>query len=424
MKTKWLRLVSVALCLGAANGLSAQGPAAGDEGDQLAEGPTLDQLRGARDALIGAADYQAALDPAERIVTELERRSEQDITDDIMRLALVQAELRDFETSELNYLKVIGLLKDSNGEFSPTLIQPHQALGHAYIAERRFLEAIAVLEEAQHISQRTDGLFNVEQTELIDDITLAHLGLGDTVEARELQIQRLDNAVRRFGADDPRVIPFHTALGEYYDRSRLRISAKEQFEQALTIGEARLGESDPSVLGSLRRVAEIDLVLGHESEARDRLQGLMDQAAGLDPVEAGLSLAVLGDWAIVEESVGLARDYYLRAHRALEAGDRAGSATAFSTPRMLNFVPPLTPVDRATRSRPWTWGSIELEFDVSAAGRPENVRTVAVRPATGIASDYVQRIRETRFRPRLVAGQPVATNKVRFRHSFRYYVRE
>ena len=64
------------------------------------------------------------------------------------------------------------------------------------------------------MSQRNLGLFNVEQAPLIDDITTAYLGIGDTVEARRMQLERLDNAVRRFGADDPRVIPFRYQLAD------------------------------------------------------------------------------------------------------------------------------------------------------------------------------------------------------------------
>jgi outer membrane biosynthesis protein TonB len=88
---------------------------------------------------------------------------------------------------------------------------------------------------------------------------------------------------------------------------------------------------------------------------------------------------------------------------------------------MIDFVSPLSPVDRGTRSRPYLYGSIVLEFDLSAEGRAENVRSVAAEPAGIMESDYVRRIRETHFRPRLVAGEPVAAMNVRFTHYFRVY---
>jgi tetratricopeptide (TPR) repeat protein len=397
---------------GAAGGLGAE--------------PTLGQLRGARDALIVAADFAAALDPAERVVSRLEEQgqADADASEDLMRLARIQAELGEFEAAELNYTKVIELLSERDGEFSPSLIEPHQALGRTYIAARRFAEALAVLEQAQHVSQRNEGLFNVDQTQLIDDITLAHLGIGDTVEARNLQIRRLDNAIRRFGEDDVRVMPFHTALGEYYARSRLKVSAREHFEKALAIGTSELGESDPSVLEALRQVAAIDLALGHESASRDRLERVLAENPDIEPREAGLSLAVLGDWAIADGDVELARTLYARAYRSIAASGAGAAGAVFAAPRMLDFVPPISSVDRAARSRPWSWGTVELGFDVGTDGRPRNVETLAITPPDDVGSEYNRRLRETHFRPRLVDGAPVATSNVRFTHNFRYYVNE
>src|SRR3970282_1387908 len=150
----------------------------------------------------------------------------------------------------------------SGGDYSPALIAPYHALGRTYINGRRFPEAVAVLEQAQHISQRSAGLFNSEKSDIIEDMTMAHLGVGNTMEARSLQLQRLDNAVRRFGADDPRVIPFHNHLGDYYDRSRLRLSAREQYAKVLSIQEQQAGVDDSSLLPTVRKLMQIDLLLG------------------------------------------------------------------------------------------------------------------------------------------------------------------
>jgi hypothetical protein len=86
-------------------------------------------------------------------------------------------------------------------------------------------------------------------------------------------------------------------------------------------------------------------------------------------------------------------------------------------------VPPLSPVDRNERSRPYTWAQIELEFDVSADGLPADMR-VATRDSltTSLQTRYSRRMRETHFRPRLVDGTPVATTNVRSTHYVRRYV--
>jgi TonB family protein len=80
-------------------------------------------------------------------------------------------------------------------------------------------------------------------------------------------------------------------------------------------------------------------------------------------------------------------------------------------------------VDRNVRSRPYAWGSIVLEFDVSADGRVAEVRTVSANPPELVDTAYTRRVRETHFRPKLVAGEPAPTEDVRLTHYLRLYVR-
>jgi hypothetical protein len=66
-----------------------------------------------------------------------------------------------------------------------------------------------------------------------------------------------------------------------------------------------------------------------------------------------------------------------------------------------------------------------FRFDVSADGRPSNVEVVGSNAPTGqLETRYVRRLRETHFRPRLVAGEPRATTNVEFTPYLRYYVDE
>jgi hypothetical protein len=90
---------------------------------------------------------------------------------------------------------------------------------------------------------------------------------------------------------------------------------------------------------------------------------------------------------------------------------------------MIDFIAPLSPVDRNERLRPYTWTAIVLEFDVSAEGLPSGVRVVTRdEHTTVLQSRYSRRLRETHFRPRLVDGVPVATTNVRSTHYVRRYI--
>jgi hypothetical protein len=265
----------------------------------------------------------------------------------------------------------------------------------------------------------------VEQSALLDDITTAYLGLGNTVDAQRLQLERLDNAVRRFGAADPRVIPYRYTLARYYEQSRLPESAHEQYQEVLQAQEARLGSTDAELLAPLRELVALDLLVAQttSSERRDRLAALLEQNPDAPAIERGLTLAMLGDWATVAGDTVAARDYYTQAWSAFSSNPEVDVVTYFSKPAMLDFVPPLSSVDRNERSRPYTWTEIVLEFDVSAEGLPSGVRVVTRDPQTvTLQSRYARRMRETHFRPRLVGGEPVATAGVRSTHHVRRYV--
>lgn len=387
-------------------------------------GETASYLRSARNAFIDAQDFQGALGPAREVVERDEDGRDPERPRDIATLARVQAELGDFDAAELNYLEAIDLVRKAEGEFSVSLMDPYQGLGRNYIKSRRFTEAVAALDQARNISQRNLGLFNVTQTSLIDDLTTAYLGLGDTVTAKQLQQERLENALRRFGQDDPQTIPFRYQLASYYEQSRLRSAAREQYEKIATLIEQQRGADDPLLLRPLRALLRNDLLLGDGDEAHERIVDIVGRNPNFDPMERALSLASLGDWSIAKEDGATARGYYAEAYRLLADGTDKSPREMFAAPEMIDFVAPLSPVDRAERTRPYGWGSIVLGFEVSADGRASNVSTVEANPAGIMDAAYSRRIRETHFRPRLVDGEPVATAGVRSTHYFRYYVEE
>jgi tetratricopeptide (TPR) repeat protein len=396
-----------------------------DEG--FNEGSGALYLRRARDTLIGVRDFAAALDPALDVVAAQENDPDENYTADLLALGQVQAELGQHEVAEANYLKAIDLIEADEGELSIGLVDPYRGLGRAYIKSARYPEAITVLEQAQNISQRHLGLFNVEQAGLLDDITTAYLGLGDTTEARRMQLERLENAVKRFGADDPRVIPFRYQLADYYQRSRMQISAREQYEEVLKSQETQLGATHPGLLGPLRQLVKVDLMMaqGEEDEAYARLVSILQQNSDIDAVERGLSLVVLGDWATVAGDTLGARDYYKQAWDALKSKPDVDAAGFFAQPVMIDFIAPLSAVDRGAQSKPYAWGSIVFEFDLSAEGRPMNVQTLGNEvQASTFVSRYTRRLRETHFRPKIVEGEPVAVSDVQFTHYFRFYVNE
>jgi tetratricopeptide (TPR) repeat protein len=400
--------------------------AAGPQGTS-AQLANLPATRRFRDAMVDSGDFNAALKPALDTVAAQAGARDAAYSDDLSVLARIEAELGQYDKAEATYLQAIDALQTAEGEFTLSLMGPYRGLGRSYIKAGLYPEAITALETARNISQRNLGLFNVEQSPLLDDITTAYLGLGDTRAAQKIQLERLDNAVKRYGANDQRVIPYRYVLADYYQRSRLPDSARQQYTEVLKTQESRLGPEHPGLLNPLRQLVRIDLLTDQTQagEAHARLVRVLQENPNTDALERGESLATLGDWAIVADDFNAARDYYKQAWDAFSSAPGFDVAAAFAKPEMIDFIAPLSSVDRGEKSRlPYGWAEIDFSFDVAADGRPQNVKVM--RPEGAQPSEfeprYSRRLRETHFRPRLVAGEPVATESVQFTHYFRVYV--
>lgn len=403
-------------------GLAAAGQAVSQE-DDAAE---IDNLRNARNLLVDASDLSAALGPARQVVEAAEDADDPLLGQDLMILARIQSGLRDFADAEELYLRAIEQVTEDQGPTALPLAAAYQGLGRNYLNERRFDEALLAFEDAREISRRNEGLFNVDQASILDDMTLAYLGTGNTLDAYDLQHERLATAIRRFGEEDPRLIGFHTHLGDYLNNSRLRTGAREQYARALELSRATFGEASAEAISILSRLAEIDLTLDQDNGVPAEIESALATAGdALDPVVRARANMALGDFAIVYQGAAAATPHYRAAFDALAGTGTIDPNAVFGGPQPLNLVPPLSRVDRNRKSDLWSWGDVTLRFDVSADGRASNVEVVTMTPELeDLADDYVRRIREAFFRPRIVDGEPVGTADTRYTHSFRFYVEE
>jgi hypothetical protein len=419
-----LHLLAAALIATVATSTSFAQEGQGVERTEEALEAYVTSLRNVRNALLIAEDYEAALSPAETVVAELQQAEHPDLINDEVVLASILVELERFDDAESRFLEIVERIEAEEGGFSPELVPPLHLLGRSYIKARMFPEAIAALEQAQFVSQRNEGLFNVGQSGLIDDMTTAYLAMGDTISARDLQIERLRNAQRRFGPNDPQVIPFHNELASYYEQSRLNGKAREQYEAVLEIQESLASAEDGSLLATLEKIASIDLLLDGRERNRERIEEILEQDVDLTPEQRGLALAFLGDWAITDRKRREAEDYYGQAYEILSASEEVEVEEFFADPKLISFSPPLSAVDRGRRRLPYSWGTIVVEFDVSDEGRVAEITGVGATPPDIMEDAYVERLEDAYFRPALIDGKPVESSDIRFTHYFRYYVED
>ena len=337
------------------------------------------------------------------------------------RLELERAQL---EEAQASYLDGISQLAAELGANSPALIEPYSELARIYMLNNQPLEAITVLQTARDVSHVNHGLFNLEQVPLLDEIGRAYLMLGNTVEARNLQRERLNVALRRFGEDDPRTVPYRNHLAGYYDQSRMRMLAREEYEAVLDIQREAFGDHDGRLLIPLSRLIAIDIRLGNTRSARNQLVRALESSTNATPIQRASALAVLGDWELVRSRTEAAQNYYREAYGALQEEQPALAEEFFASPQFVDFAPPASPVDWQSSPDGYAWGFIEVQFGVSAEGKAANIIVNRSSPPLLMDALYARRLAESRFRPRLAQGEPTPTASVSYRHDFRYRVNE
>ncbi len=343
--------------------------------------------------------------------------------EELIARGVTEAELDQIDAAEASFLEGIERIIAFDGEFASPLVDAYRGLAGVFARRGEYAEAIAVLEQARHVSHRNFGLFNLGQAEILDELSRILEDAGDTRQAHETQREILAVALRHFGGTDKGVIPYHYRLAEYYEAARMRGLAREQYEIALGLLEDDPAAGAAQLLKPLYEILRIDTILGESLRSQRRLEEALDAAPTAEPLLRAESLAALGDTALVDGETDLAMARYKEAYAALAQSDAAAADDFFAQPRMISFVPPPGPVDWGRRSeRAYDWGSITLRFSLSAQGRAERIRVVVANPPGLMDARYVQRLREAIFRPRLAAGEPVTTPQLRYFHEFRYFV--
>ena len=133
------------------------------------------------------------------------------------------------------------------------------------------------------------------------------------------------------------------------------------------------------------------------------------------------TLILMGVWRLIQKASREALPYYQRAWRLIHEAPSLSSsaATALSVPMRVYYpmpqivahIPPQSAEE--TRSH-----NVQLEFTVAADGSVSGARIVDHDTRDRYARDVLDAVRESRFRPKFVDGQAVATPGVAYREVF------
>lgn len=351
---------------------------------------------------------------------------------------------RDLAAITEPLLSAIEEEESRGGPLSGNLIDPLTSLGLTYQENGEHVLAIAVLDRALYLKRVNEGLFRLEQAELVERIIDSERAIGRVSTVEELE-ERLVELARR-NAGDPRAAPIFREAAErkldHYERylrndvpAELTLPMIDEWASAASgsLRQARRHYTEAifALLGNVQEnQAEIDeleerLTRTYYLEASNRgrwyhdpedslyHRGLVSYQrrvrytqVGSPAADRAQTLIEQADWSLLFSRNGTAVDRYAEAYALLvEQRAPAGVIEELFPSNVPVFLPtfesPLAGIER-----PGSNGYIDVDFEIGKYGQPRKVSVVSVGGDDGAAASkyVVAAINHSRFRPSPVTG--------------------
>jgi tetratricopeptide (TPR) repeat protein len=139
-------------------------------------------------AAFDAAKYTDALPVAQRLVALTEEQygaEDRQLVNPLTNLGTVYYRLGDYPNAETSYLRAVRLIEGKLAGADRMLMRPLMGLGETYLATKQHAEAATALKRAIDLSRNLDGLFNVEQLDILDPLIESYVALDRLSDAEK-----------------------------------------------------------------------------------------------------------------------------------------------------------------------------------------------------------------------------------------------
>lgn len=402
-------------------------------------------------------DWGAAIEEAQQLVDRARANAEPlALVSALTLLGNAQLSGGDKVSAEASYREALQLAEQHTGTASPVLLDPLRGLGYSLALLDRHQEAIPLLERALILSRRSQGLFDPSQQGMLRQLasSLTHEGRLEDAQRQILYLLRIGE--QAYGKRDPRMAPVLCMVGNWYVDTGHFTLGRERFREAVALVERKLGKNDPALVEPLRALArsythEIFFVAqgyqaqheyaqqsnfngpepkainpkylsGDGEKALERALAILDARPDTTPMLLTETLIQLGDWHQVKHQPEQALAYYRRAAGVVatmsEPSPEAAAALSFPV-RLYYPLPPLAMRNRQLSPDRIDEKFVAVEFTVTDMGDVQDAKVVEQNGTSRQASETLEAIRASRFRPKFVNGEPVDTQGVVNREIFR-----
>ena len=395
--------------------------------------------------------YDSALSEAKRVVQLcLDRFGLENTctTIALTNLAITQHRNDELEAAEENFEAAISQIEAMDDNLSQRLIVPLRGLGKTRLDLGLPLESVSANTRALHVSHVNHGPRNLDQADILREMSDAYVALNDIVEADRLQILAMRLYQSRYPDNDDRLVPVLYQRADWLSNAGAHIMERAVYKDIIEIIEANKGSNAMELILPLTKIAETyrlhpavdptDGITDGYTPYRRALQ-TMERAASIaeanpdaDRIMYADTVISLGDYSNLFEYQGKAKRNYSKAWILLGIQEeyRSYREQQFGTPVLIQSREPAALYEKIAGQKPVSLeestdhrdGYVLVQYDVTAGGRTENIRVVESSPPGLMDFEVTRCINRFKFRPRMVEGQAEPTKSLHFRHEYQYYL--
>jgi tetratricopeptide (TPR) repeat protein len=375
-----------------------------------------------------------------------------------------------YAPAEAAYAEAVRSAEQQGGPETQRVLAPLTGLGTTRARAGHHHDAVPLLQRAVAITRAQFGMFDLRQQNVLEILAGSLTALGRQPEAQDAMVYRVRVAEKTYGAGNPKVIPWLCDLGNWFADIGKTPEARMTFYTALNIVGTTESLNAPIIVEPLRGIARAWMLRssypdlwrmpprstlcpppllnpagspGCAPTRRDNIGRLYVEPRtlnqeGEDALKHALrivemdpasppqmrieTLIQMGDLYQIKESPREALTYYERAWQLIRTTPNLPESAAatlnvplrvyYPTPQIIAHVPALAaPVDTESHY-------VQTEFTVAADGSVRDARIVDHDTRDRYAHDVLKAVRNSRFRPKFVDGQPVAATGITYREVF------
>jgi len=367
-------------------------------------------------------------------------------------LGVVQWRLGDLTAAEASFTRSLELLEQTQGIASRRLVAPLGGLATVYAEQGQHARAADALQRAIAVNRRAEGLFNLQQLDLLEQLVRSYEALG-AVEGVDRELRYMLQVVqKRYGEDDPRTLPTLARLAGWYEQTERYAVARGLWSRVGDIASREGGGRNAATINALLGIARsyrLQFVLKPESLTEhvplDPITGRPDPLAAIgargytskldpdgeaaalqalqilettpDPPKPLLAMTLmeLGDWYVTARDPVQATTYYERAWPVVGEVTVPGEANPLSIPRPVYYrLPPAGSRDRLSPDLRVVSRKIEFGLDVADSGEITGVTLISTEAGESETSQVRRALERAWFSPRFEDGRAVATSSFLF----------